>query len=61
MIGNRSANREHSDNIVEISKNTEKSSGDLKRLGVTWTPLKKPSANAGVEKTQGIIMIIIMQ
>ena len=49
---------------VEISQNTEKSPGDLRRLAVTQIPMKNPSANAGVKNSQNriwknIIIIII--
>ena len=35
--------------IIEIGLNTEKSPGDLRRLAVTQTPVKKQSANADVK------------
>ena len=34
---------------TEIDQNTEKSSGDLKRLAVTQPSVKKPPDNAGVK------------
>ena len=34
-------NRDHPDySIIEISQNTEKSNGDLKRLAISQTPVK---------------------
>ena len=40
-VRNRRANRDYSDkSIFEIGPNTEKSSDDLGRLAVTWTPVK---------------------
>ena len=49
------------DSIIENGHNTEKSPGDLRRLAVTQTPLKKPSANADVKNSnEWIIMIIII-
>ena len=44
--------------VVKIDQNTEKSPGDLRRLGVTQTPVKKPSANAGVNNSQRNRIII---
>ena len=44
--------------IIEIGQNTEKSPGDLKRLAVTQTPVKKTSANASGKNTQGTMIII---
>ena len=39
---NKRTNGDHPKySIVEIGQNTEKSSGDLRKLGVTQTPLKK--------------------
>ena len=38
--------------MVEIGQNTEKSPGDVKRLAVIQTPVKKPSANAGVKNSR---------
>ena len=37
------------DSIIENSQNTKKNPGDLRRLAVTQTPVKKPSANADVK------------
>ena len=37
--------------IIKIGQNTKKSPGDLRKLAVTQTPGKKPSANAGVKNT----------
>ena len=37
--------------IIENCKNTEKSSGDLRRLAVIQTPVKKPSANTDVKNS----------
>ena len=40
-VENQTTSGHHPDNsIVEISQNTEKSSGDLRRLAVTQTPVK---------------------
>ena len=40
-IGNRKTSGYHPNNcIIEISQNTEKSPGDLRRLAVTQTPVK---------------------
>ena len=40
---NQRTNRDHPDNsIVEISQNTEKSPGTLRRYAVTLTPVKEP-------------------
>ena len=40
-IGNQWKTRDHPEqNIVEISKNTEKSPGDLRRPAITQTPVK---------------------
>ena len=38
--------------INEIHQNTKKSPGELRKLVVTQTPVKKPSANAGVKNSQ---------
>ena len=35
-------------NIIKISKNTEKSPGDVRKVDVTQTPNEKPSATPGV-------------
>ena len=35
-------------------KNSERSSGDLKRLAVTQTKMKDPSANADVRNSHGV-------
>ena len=47
--------------IIIIGQKSEKSPGDLRRLVVTQTPPKKPSANAGVKNSQKskIITIIV--
>ena len=37
--------------IIENSQNVEKSPGDLRRLAITQTPMKKPSANADVKNS----------
>ena len=47
--------------IVEISQNTAKSPGDLRRLAVTQIPVKDQSANADVKNSQGLIIIIIIE
>ena len=36
--------------IIEIGQKTKKSLRDLRRLAVTQTPVKKPSANGGLKK-----------
>ncbi len=41
-------------NIVKIDQNTEKSPGNLRRLAVTQTPVKKPSAKTDVKNFQGV-------
>ena len=48
--------------VIKIGQNTEKSLGDLRRLTVTQTRVKKPLTNARVEnsKRSMIIIIIIM-
>ena len=39
-LGNKRMNKDHSNySIVEIGQNTEKNSGDLRRLAVTQTPV----------------------
>ena len=49
--GNKRSSVEHPNySTVKIGQNTEKSPGDLRRLDVTQTPLKKLSANAGMKK-----------
>ena len=41
-IGNQRSNRDHHNySIVEIGQNTEKSTGDLRRLAVTKTTVKE--------------------
>ena len=37
--------------IIENGQNTDESPGDLRRLAVTQTPVKKPSANADVKNS----------
>ena len=37
--------------IIENGQNTEKSPGDMRKLIVTQTPVKKPSANADVKNS----------
>ena len=45
-IGNKRTSGYHSNySIIENGQNTEESPGDLRRLTVTQTPVKKPSAN----------------
>ena len=39
------------DSIVENGQNTKKGPGDLRRLAVTQTTVKKPSANADVKSS----------
>ena len=42
-VGNQRTNWDYPDNsIVKIGLNNEKSTGDLRRLAVTWTPAKAP-------------------
>ena len=40
--------------IVEIGQNTEKSTGDWRRLAVMKTSMRKQSANTGVKNSQKI-------
>ena len=40
--------------IIENGQNSEKSPGDLRRLAVTRTPVKRPSANTDVKNSQGV-------
>ena len=47
------------DSTVENGQNTKKSPGDLRRLAVTLTPGKKPSANADVKSSNEWIIIMI--
>ena len=48
-LGNKRTSSNHpNDSIIEISKNSEKSPRDLRRLK---TPVEKPSANAGVKNS----------
>ena len=44
-----------------IGQNTKKSPGDLRRLAVTQTPVKKPSANVDMKNSKIIIIIIIIR
>ena len=54
-LGNKRTSRDHPNySIIEIGQNTEKSPGDLKRLAVTQTLVKKPSANADVKNSEGV-------
>ena len=46
--------------IAKIGQNTEKSTGDLRRLAATQTMVKEPSANTGVKNSQGVKIIIII-
>ena len=40
-LGNQKTSRDHPDyNIIEIGQNTEKSTGDLRRLPVAQTPVR---------------------
>ena len=41
--------------IIEISQNTEKSPGDLRRLVVTQTPAKDQQPKADVKNSQRVI------
>ena len=42
-LGNKRINRVHPDySIIKIGQNTEKGTGDLRRLAVTQTPVKNP-------------------
>ena len=46
-LGSWWASGDHPNNyIIKYGQNTEKSPGDLRRLAVTQTPVKRPSANA---------------
>ena len=50
-------NEDHPDHSnVEIIQNIQKSPGDLARLAVTQSPMKRPSANAGVRNSQGELL-----
>ena len=42
------------DSIAENSQNPETSPGDLRRLAVTQTPVKKLSANTNVKNSKGV-------
>ena len=54
-------NRDHPDyKIIEISQNTEKNPGDLKRFGVTQDFSERLSANVGMKNSQVIIIMIII-
>ena len=50
-VENQKTNQDNS--IVDISKNTEKSPGDLRRLATTDTS-ERPSANGGMKNCQCI-------
>ena len=51
--GNKRMSGNYPNNSIdEIGQNTEKSPGDLRRLGVIRTPLEKQAANAGVKISQ---------
>ena len=41
--------------IFKIGRNTERSAGELRRLDVTHTPVRKPSGNAGVKTNNDYI------
>ena len=47
--------REQVETIIKIGQNTKKCPGDLMRLAVTQTPMKKP-AKAGVKNSQRSIL-----
>ena len=52
-VKNQRKRRDHPDySISYISQNIEKSSGDLRGIAVTKTPVKYPSANSNVENSQ---------
>ena len=52
-LRNERTGENHPDySIIKIGQNTEKSPGDLRRLAVTQTSVKKPSTNAGVKNSQ---------
>ena len=52
-VGYRRTSRDCRDSsIVENVLNPETSPGDLRRLAVTQTPAKKPSAYVGVKKSR---------
>ena len=42
------------DSITENGQNTQKSPGDLRRLAVTQTPVKKKSSNSRVKNSIGV-------
>ena len=53
--------RDHEDySITKISQNTEKSLGDLKRLAIPQTPVKKTSANVCAKNSQMKKIIVIL-
>ena len=52
-LGNKRMSGDHPNySITEISQNTKKSPGDLRRLLVTQDSSRKPSANVGVKNSQ---------
>ena len=51
-VGNRRMIQDHPNySIIEIGKNTEKTPGDLRRLGSYSDSSERPSANAGVKNS----------
>ena len=40
--------------LLSTDRTTEKSPGDLRRLAVTQTPVKKPSANTDMKNSKGV-------
>ena len=52
--GWRTSGDRPNDSIIKNGQNTEKSPGDLRRLAVTQTLVKKPSANADVKNSKGV-------
>ena len=52
-LGNKRTNGDHPDySIIKIGQNTEKSTGDLRRLAVTPNTSEKLSANGGMKNSQ---------
>ena len=48
------------DSIIKNGQNIEKSPGDLRRLAVSQTLVKKPSANADVKNSKEVVIVIII-
>ena len=52
-LGNKRTGGDHPNySIIKIGHNTEKSPGDLRTLSITQTPIRNPSANAGVKNLE---------